>query len=145
MQSCSSLIASASAADRRLRPLQLLLPTTSASTAPLKLLLPDRVGFNCSPIASASTAAPRLCPLQRLLARLRPFRLLLSDCMHSLVAPAGFQPMTGPGRPMFSKILRGVRGSVNRCTSLVPPHEHPTSVMHRHTHAHTHVKLILMY
>ena len=85
------------------------------------------------PIASASTAAPRLRPLQ-LLARLRPLRLLLPDCI--------LDSSSCPG-PMFSNILRG---SVNKLKyegraslySLVPPHEHPTSVTHRHTHTHTH-------
>ena len=79
----SSWLASASAAARRLRPLQLLLSIASVSTAPrlrllrlllpdcvhfisaprwcpLRLLLPDCVRFNCcSPIASTSAAAPR--------------------------------------------------------------------------------------
>ena len=85
----SSRLASASAAARRLRPLQLLLSIASVSTAsrlhplqlllpdcirfksapqwhPLRLLLPDCVRFNCcSPIVSVSTAS-----------RLRPLRLL---------------------------------------------------------------------
>ena len=110
LQSCSP-IASASAAARRLHPLQLLLLgqiTASASTAapplpplpaaapassaacrlhPLQLLLPDCVCFNCcSPITSASTAAPRM-------------RLLNSSPCPN---------------PKFSNILRGVRGSVNK-------------------------------
>ena len=94
MQSCCSTIGSASAADphvialirfnccspftfasaaaRRLRPLQLLLLIASVSTAPrlrpLQLLLPDCVCFNCcSPIASDSTAAPQLRLLRLLL------------------------------------------------------------------------------
>ena len=152
------------AAAPRLHPLQLLLPArlhrsvstaaelpacirfsccsplASASAAAL-----DCVRFNCfriasasaaaspiqffSPIASASTAAPRL----------RPLRLLLpASCS------GRFQPC-----PLFSNILRRVRGSVNRSMkvarhySLVPPNEHPTSVTHRQTDRHT-VK-ILMY
>ena len=68
--SCCSPIAPASAAARRLRLLQLLLPIASALAAtprlptaaprlrPLQLLLADCIRFNCcSPIASASTAA----------------------------------------------------------------------------------------
>ena len=65
----SSRLASASAAFRRLRPLQLLLsiavnwfPIASASAAAPRMptLLPDGVRFVCcSPIASASAAAPR--------------------------------------------------------------------------------------
>ena len=120
------------AAAPRLRPLQLLLALLAAfmissccsRSRPLRLLLPDCVRFNCCsliasastaarPIASASTAAPRL---------------------HT-----GFHPAHAPG-PMFSNILRGVRGSVNKLKtkvarhySLVPPHEHPTSVTHTHT------------
>ena len=102
LKSCFSPIASASAAARRLRPLQLLLPgpiAASASTAAPRLppprvqLLPPRLRpasaaarcfhdqlllaafmISCCSrsIASASTAAPRLCPLQLLFARLRP-------------------------------------------------------------------------
>ena len=111
MQSCCSLIvsafppiASASAAARRLRPLrisccsraQLLsastaaprlrpLPAAAPRLRPLQLLLHARrlrLLQLLLPITSASAAAPRLHPL----------RLLLPDCMHSLAAPAGFQP-----------------------------------------------------
>ena len=114
LKSCFSPIALASAAARRLHPLQLLLPgpiAASASTAAPRLppppaAAPDRVRFNCySPIASASTAAPRLRPLQLLLARLCPLRLLLPDCI------LDSSPCPGP---MFSNILHGVRGSVNK-------------------------------
>ena len=125
MQSCFFPIASASAAGRRLRPLQLL-PCSQArlrQAHPLPLLLPVCLRFHLLlPIASASAATPRLRPLQLLLpdcvrfnccsalqlllARLRPLQLLLPDCIHPL---AGFSP-----GPMFSNILRGVRGSVNK-------------------------------
>ena len=98
-------------------------PTVSAScsaAAPplcplhVQLLLPHCVRFMfscCSPIASASAASRCLRPLQNSTAapRLRPLRFLLpdprsaltaaralSDCMHLLVASAGFQPMPGP-------------------------------------------------
>ena len=117
MQSCCSLIASASAAAPRLRPFQLLLatcvcfsccsPLASASAA-----APDCVRFGCcSPIASASTTAPRLRPLQLLLARLRPLRLLLPDCMHPLAAPAGFQPIPAPGPNVLEHSSRSSRFS----------------------------------
>ena len=108
---CSPPIASPSAAARHLRPLRAafrpdfirfnctatprlhLLPAAAPRLRPLQLLrLPDCVRFGCgTPIASASAAAPRLRPLQLLLARLRPLRLLLLDCMHPLAPPAGFQ------------------------------------------------------
>ena len=111
LKSCFSPIASASAAARRSRPLQLLLPgpiATSASTAAPRLPPPP-------------AAAPRLRPLQLLLAafiisccsRSRPLRLLLPNCVCfnccstdcvrfdccSLIA------YWIPG-PMFSNILR---------------------------------------
>ena len=103
LKSCFSPIASASAAARRLRPLQLLLPGPIA--------------------ASASTAArtPRLPPprVQLLLAaRSRPLRLLLPDCVRlNCCSPDCVRfdccsPTAYPG-PMFSNILRGVRGSVH--------------------------------
>ena len=104
---CCSPFASTSAAALRLRPLQ--------------LLLHDYVRFNCSPIASASTAAPRLHSLQLLLRSPIAFACDSSPCQRSRPFP------------------RRIRGSVNgwvrrsRVTSLVPPHEHPTSVTHRHT------------
>ena len=119
------------AAAPRLRPLQLLLAAcvrfeSAAAPGPdcirfnccspgrpvcvrFQLLLPDCARFSCCccmhtchlrphqllfPIASASAAAPRL----------RPLRLLLPDCM---------QPQLDSS-PMFSNILRGVRGSVNK-------------------------------
>ena len=86
---------------------------------PLPLLLPVclRLASSCCspiapasaaarrPITSASTAAPRLRPLELLLARLRPLRLLLPDCI------LDSSPCPGP---MFSNILRGIRGSVNK-------------------------------
>ena len=147
LKSCFSPIASASAAARRLRPLQLLLPGPIAASA----------STGCcsrSPFASASrpAAAPRLRPLQLLLAaRSRPLRLLLPDCVRlNCCSPDCFRfdccsPIAYPGS-MFSNILRGVRGSVHvnklkykvaRHYSPVPPHEHPTSVKHRQTDTHT--------
>ena len=82
----SSRPASASAAARRLCPLQLLLSIASAST-----LLPDGVRFVCcSPMASALSAAPRLRPLQlcspmtaasSAAPQLHPLQLLLPDCV----------------------------------------------------------------
>ena len=97
--SCCTPIASASAAARRLRPLQLLLSIASALAAaprlrPLQLLLPDCVRFNCcSPdCVRFDCCSPIVC------IRLQP-QLDSSPCPH-------------PG-PMFSNIVRGVRGSVN--------------------------------
>ena len=103
LMSCSP-IASASAAARRLRPLQLLLPGPILRH-PLQLLFPLCLRY-CSPIASA---ARRLHPLQMLLPiastlaatpRLRPLQLLLPDYVRfdccSPIALAGFQPMPGP-------------------------------------------------
>ena len=96
---CCSPFASASSCCFRARlrhPLQLLLPVCLR----LQLLLPDCVRFSC---CSQSL----------------PLRLLLPDCdcfminCCSSIALDGFQPMPCPG-PMFSNILRGVRGSVNK-------------------------------
>ena len=66
VQSCCSLIASASAAAPCFRLLQLIASASAAARRlrPLRLLLPDCVCFDCCfPIASALTAAPRLDPL----------------------------------------------------------------------------------
>ena len=60
LKSCFSPIASASAAARRLRPLQLLLP---------------------DPGPDCGTAAPSLPPPPAAAPRLRPLRLLLPDCI----------------------------------------------------------------
>ena len=140
----------------RLRPLQLLLaaciqssycsPTVSASTTPrlclLRLLLPNCIRFNCcSPVASTSTAAPRLCPLQ----------LLLPDCstdapqLHtSACSPScsgRFQPMAGPNvlehSSRSSRLSKTKYDLMSHITSLVPPHEYPTSVTHRQIDTHT--------
>ena len=96
--------------------LQLLLPVCFR----FQLLLPGLIA------AYASTALPVCFRFQLLLpdcahfsccSRSRPLRLLLPDCVRfnccSPTALAGFQPMPSPG-PMFSNILRGVRGSVNK-------------------------------
>ena len=98
-----------------LRLLQLLLPVcvrfSCCSRLRLLQLLPDCVRFGCcSLIASASTTAPRL----------RPFQLLFPDCMHLLVAPAGFQPMPGPN--VLKHSSRSLRFSILKyesCVSLV--------------------------
>ena len=123
LKSCFSPIASASAAACRLRSLQLLLAGTiaaSASTAAPHLPPPP-------------AAAPRLRPLQLLLAaftisccsRSRPLRLLLPDCVRfnccspncirfDCCSPTVYWiPAHAPG-PMFSNILHGVQGSVNK-------------------------------
>ena len=120
--SCCSPIAHASAAARRLRPLQLLLPIASASAAtprlrPLQFLLPDCVRFNCcSPIASASTAARPIASASTAAPRLRPLQLLLArfDCCSPIAYIRRLLDSTPCPGPMFSNILRGVRGSVNK-------------------------------
>ena len=104
---CVLLLASFStaqlAAAPRLRPLRLLLPDCSVPFE-LQLLLPHCVRFNCSsPIGSASTTAPRL---------------------HSPAVPEDSSPC-----PMFFAELE-IEVRRSRVTSLVPPHEHPTSVTH---------------
>ena len=123
LQSCSP-IASASAAARRLRPLQLLLPgpiAASASTA-------------APPLPLLPAAAPRLRPLHLLLAacicfsccsRSRPLRLLLPNfvrfnCCSPITSASTAAPRlrlldSSPcPDPKFSNILCGVRGSVNK-------------------------------
>ena len=103
------------------RPLQLLLAT---SLRPLRLLFPD---FNSSPIVCASAAASRLHPLL----------LLLPDCIHLTLTCSGkFQLMPDVLEHSlwslrFSKLKYEGRTHVS---SLVPPHEHPTSVTHTPTH-----------
>ena len=85
MQSCCSPIASASAAARRLRPLRI----SCCSLARLQLLLPVCVRF----------------------------QLLLPNCVRfdccSPIACVRLQPQLDSS-PMFSNILHGVRGSVNK-------------------------------
>ena len=130
------------AATPRLCPLWLLLP--DCVHFELQLLLSDCVCFNCSsPIVSASTAAPQLCPLQ----------LQLPDCVHfncsspiasaSTTAPRLHSPAvpedSSPCPMFFAELEIEVRRS--HVTSLVPPHEHPTSV----THIQTNTVKILMY
>ena len=144
---CCSPFASASAAARHLCLLQLLLPDcvcfncspfASASAAArhlclLQLLLPDCVCFNCSPIVSASAVAPRLPPLHLQLPDCVRF-----DCCSPILHPSAVLEVSSPC-PMFCNILRGVRGSMvrrSRVTSLVPPHEHSTSVTHTDTQTH---------
>ena len=136
----------------------------------LQLLLPDCVRFSCcSPLASASAAAPRLRPLEPSAAApgprllnccspiiLRPLRLLLPDCVRfnccssrlrplRLLHAPRLHPLVPPAVPALalehssrSSVYSEVRRS--RVTSLVPPHEHPTSVTHRQTHTHTHTR-----
>ena len=120
MQSCCSLIGSASAAAPR--------PIAS-------------IHFNCcSPFAFASAAAPRLHPLQlrRSIAsvstapRLRPIQLLLLNCIRfDCCSPPAVLEDSSPC-PMFSAEIE-VQVQRSRITSLVPPHEHPISVTHGHT------------
>ena len=125
MQSCCSLIGSASAAAPR--------PIAS-------------IHFNCcSPFAFASAAARRLHPLQlrrsiasvstapRLRApRLRLIQLLLLNCIRfDCCSPPAVLEDSSPC-PMFSAEIE-VQVHRSCVTSLVPPHEHPISVTHGHT------------
>ena len=77
---------------------------------PLQLLLPDCVRFNrCSPIASASAAAPR--------------QLFWKIPAHAQCS-----------RTFFAEFEVQKNEVQRSCvTSLVPPHEHPTSVTHTNT------------
>ena len=136
MQSCCSPMASAcppiaspSAAAYRLRPLrisrcsrarlhplQLLLPVCIR----FQLLLPDCARFSCCCMLAA-------CVRFSCCSRLRPLWLLLPDCVCfnccspdcvrfdccSPIACIRLQPQLDSS-PMFSNILRGVRGSVNK-------------------------------
>ena len=134
MQSCSP-IASASAAARRLRPFQLLLPgpiAASASTAaprlpPLPAAAPRLRLLACRlrplqlllPIASASAAIPRLRPLQLLLpdgaASTAACPITFASTAALLLHLLDSCPRTDARtHAMFSNILRGVRGSVNK-------------------------------
>ena len=124
MQSCCSPIASTSAAARRLRPLriswQLLLPGLIASTStaaprlrPLPAAAPpviDCAHFSCCCMLAA-------CVRFSCCSRSRSLRLLLPDCVHfdccSPIACIRLQPQLDSS-PMFSNILHGVRGSVNK-------------------------------
>ena len=105
---CCSPIASASTAAPRLRPLRLLLPdcvrfNSAPQWRPLRLLLPDCVRFNSAP-------------------QWRPLRLLLPDCIRfNCCSPIASASAAAPRQlfwkipacPLFLKILRRVRGSVN--------------------------------
>ena len=113
LKSCFSPIASASAAARRLRPLQLLLPgpiAASASTAAraprlppprVQLLLPDCARFSC---CSPPDRVRFDCS--------SPMCVRLNCCSPDCVRFDCCSPIAYPG-PMFSNILRGVRGSVH--------------------------------
>ena len=103
----SSRLASASAATRRLRSLQLLLSFASVSAA----LLPDCVRFSyCSPIASTSTLLPNgvrfVCcfPIASASTLLRPLHLLLPDCIRfNCCSPIASASAAAP-RQLFWKI-----------------------------------------
>ena len=96
----------------------------------------------CSSIASICfvTAVPLACvrfgyssPISTA-PRLRALRLLLPDCVR-FTCSGRFQPTPN----VLERSLWSLRFEVRRSciTSLVPPHEHPTSVTHTHTHKHT--------
>ena len=113
-------------------PLQLLLPvcilfSCRSQLRPFQLLL-DCIRFSCcSLIAYASTVAPQL----------RPIQLQLPDCVRfdccsppAVLEDSSPCPMFSSQNSRFSKLeVRRLR-----VTSLVPPHEHPTSVTHTHKH-----------
>ena len=136
------------AAALRLRPLQLLLPGRlhrSTSTAapylrPLQLLLSGCVRFSCClPLACVCFSYCSLIASVSSAPRLRPLQLLSPIASTSIAAPR-LHLLVFPAHAQLSQtFLRGVRGTVNlpstrsRVTSPVPPHEHPTSVSHRHT------------
>ena len=139
MQSCCSPIASASAAaPRAIASIHFncysYSPFASASAAAL-----DCIRFNCSLIASTLAAAPWL----------RPLRLQCSPIASTSTAlaaaprPAVLED-SSPWPMWFFPEFEVQKIEVRRShvTSLVPPHEHPTST-DRQTHKHT-VK-ILMY
>ena len=85
---------------------------------PLPLLLPVclRLASSCcSPIAPASAAARRpITSASTAAPRLRPLRLLLPDCVR-FDCDCILDSSPCPG-PMFSNILRGVRGSEGRAS-----------------------------
>ena len=126
MQSCCSLIASAcppiasaSAAARRLRPLRISC-CSLARLHPLHLLLPVCVRFqlllpDCARFSCCCMLAACIC--FSCCSRSRPLRLLLPDIAIASASTASprirLQPQLDSS-PMFSNILRGVRGSVNR-------------------------------
>ena len=124
LKSCFSPIVSASAAARHLRPLQLLLPgpiAASASTAAPRIAPASAAARRFHdqlllPISSASTATPRLRPLQLLLPDCVRFNCCSPDCVcFNCCSPIAYVLDSSPcPGPMFSNILRGVRGSVNK-------------------------------
>ena len=84
----------------------------------------------CSPMASASSAAPRL----------RPLQLLLPNCVRfgccsppAVLEDSGHVRYVHYSRTFYIRGVRGLSMKVARHYSLVPPHEHLTSVTHRHT------------
>ena len=130
--SCCFSIAPASAAARRVRPLQLLLPIESASAAtprlrPLQLLLPDCVCFNCcSPDCVRFNCCSPDC--------------VRFDCCSPIAYIRLLDSSPCPG-PMFSNILRGVRGSVNKLkyegSASLESNPAPRTSHFRHSHTDT--------
>ena len=147
-----------------MRPLQLLLAACvrfESAAAPG----PDCIRFNCcSPFASASSCcSPILLPLQLAAAACSPLasasaaapdRVRFGCCspIASSAAPRLHASVCSPSwiPPMFSNILRGVRGSVNklkyegRTSLLSSPAPRTSHFRHSQTDTQTHVK-ILMY
>ena len=137
------------AAAPRLHPLQLLLPARLHQSVSTTAELPACIRFSCcSPLASAFSCCSRLRPFQLLpdcvsaaAPRLRPLQLCSPMASASAAAPHQlFWKIPAMSTILeHSNTLRKVRDSVNQSTkvahhySLVPPHEHPTSVTHRQT------------
>ena len=109
-----SLIASASTAPR-LRPLQLLLPIcvqfSCTDCVHFSCCSLDCVCFNCSPIASPSATLPDCVRFNCCSPIASASQILRISCS------GRFQPMPCQS-PMFSNILRRVRGSVNCSTKV---------------------------
>ena len=128
MQSCCSPIASIR--------FKLLFPVSVRFSccppiASLQLLLATCVRFSCSSPISTAT-------------RLRPLRLLLPYCVccspivsvsrSSPIASACSLTSSGRFQPMPNVLeVQYIEGRRSRVTSLVPPHEHPTSVTRTRT------------
>ena len=125
MQSCCSPIASASAAACS------LIASTSAAAPRLWLLLAACVRFSCcSPIVSTSAAAPQLHPLQLLLPNCVR---LLPDCVHFDCCFPARAPQCS--QTFFTELeVQYLEVQRTYVTSLVPPHEHPTSVTRTRTY-----------
>ena len=116
-------------------------PLAFASAAALDCQL------HCFPIASASATAPRLCPLQlcspmaSASSAAPRLQLLLPDCVRfgCCSPPAVLEDSSHVHYSQRFCAEFEVRSTKVACHySVVPPHEHPTSITHRQTNRHTH-------